>query len=137
MPRKDKLRSGQLSLLFQNQLWNQIGSIKTKDEFISVTCRYRPSAGESKKNNYVIQSKHFETGTTEDVLCWYVTLQEIFETKPCEDAEAKFGMVELLLGGQGKKKDFMRFKKTVTQGLVASDSTSSIVTPREITERFF
>ena len=26
---------------------------KNKDEFISVTCRYRPSAGDSKKNNYV------------------------------------------------------------------------------------
>ena len=65
---------------------------KNKDEFISVTCRYRPSAGDSKKNNYVIQAEHFETGTTEDVLRWYITLQEIFEKKPCEDAEAKFGM---------------------------------------------
>ena len=55
---------------------------------------------------------------------------------PCEDAEAKFGMAELLLGGQGKK-DFMRFKKTVTKGLVASDSTTSIVTPRGITEYSF
>ena len=27
---------------------------KNKDEFILVTCRYRPSAGDSKKNNYVI-----------------------------------------------------------------------------------
>ena len=97
MPRKAKLKSGQLFLLFQNQLWNQIGQIKNKDEFISVTCRYRPSAGDSKKNNYVIQAKRFETGTTEDVLRWYITLQEIFEKKPCEDAEAKFGMVELLL----------------------------------------
>ena len=102
MPRKAKLRSDQLSLLFQNQLWNQSHRTdKNKDEFISVTCRYRPSAGDSKKNNYVIQAKRFETGTTEDVLRWYITLQEIFEKKPCEDAEAKFGMVELLLGGQG------------------------------------
>ena len=38
-------------------------------------------------------------------------------------------MVELLLGGQGKK-DFMRFKKTVTKGVVASDSTTSIAAPR-------
>ena len=88
MPRKAKLRSGQLSILLQNQLWNQTGPIKNKDEFISVTCRYRPTTGDSKKNNYVIQAKHFETGTTEDVLHWY--------KKPCEDAEAKFGMVELL-----------------------------------------
>ena len=73
---------------------------KNKDRFISVPCRYRPNAGDSKKNNYVIQAKRFETGTTEDVLhWWYITLQEIFEKKPCEDAEAKFGMVELLLGG--------------------------------------
>ena len=62
--------------------------------------------GIPRKNEYVIQAKHFETGTTDDVLCWYITLQEILEKKPCEDAEAKFGMVELLLGGQGKK-DFM------------------------------
>ena len=109
---------------------------KNKDEFISVTCRYRPSARDSKKNNYVIQAKCFETGTTEDVLRWYITLQEIFEKKPCEDAEAKFGMVELLLGGQGKK-DFMRFKKVVTKGLVASDSTTGIAAPRGITEDSF
>ena len=104
---------------------------KNKDDFIAVTCRYRPSAGDSKKNNYVIQAKRFETGTTEDVLRWYITLQDIFEKKPCEDAEAKFGMVELLLGGQGKK-DFMRFKKTVTEGLVVSDT--GIAAPRGVTE---
>ena len=49
------------------------------------------------------------------------------EKKSCEDAEAAFGMVELLLGGQGKKY-FMRFKETMTEGLVASDSTVSIAT---------
>ena len=54
---------------------------KNKDEFILVTCGYRPSAGDSKKNNCIIQAKRFETGTTEDVLCWYITLQEIFEKK--------------------------------------------------------
>ena len=42
-------------------------------------------------------------------------------------------MVELLLRSQGKK-DFMRFKEEVTKGLVASDRTTSIVTPRRITE---
>ena len=55
---------------------------KNKDEFISVTCRYRPSAGDSKKNNYVIQAKHFETGTTEDVLHWYITLQKFLKRNP-------------------------------------------------------
>ena len=45
-------------------------------------------------------------------------------------------MVDLLLGGQGKE-DFMRFKKTVTKGLVASDSTASIAAPREITDDSF
>ena len=64
---------------------------------------YLPSAADSKKNNYVIQAKHFETGTTEDGLRWYINLQKIFEKKSCEDAEAKFGMVDQLLGGQGKK----------------------------------
>ena len=41
---------------------------KNKDAFISVTCRYRPSAGNSQKNIYVIQAKHFETETIEDAL---------------------------------------------------------------------
>ena len=104
---------------------------KNKDDFIAVTCRYRPSAGDSKKNNYVIQAKRFETGTTEDVLRWYITLQEIFEKKPCDDAEGKFGMVELLLGGQGKK-DFMRLKKTMVKGQVLS--ATGIVAPRGVTE---
>ena len=45
-------------------------------------------------------------------------------------------MVELLLGGQGKK-DFMRFKKIVTKDLVALDSTTSIATPRGIIEDSF
>ena len=44
--------------------------------------------------------------------------------------------MELLLGVQGKK-DFMRFKKVVTKGLVASDSTTSIAAPRGITEDSF
>ena len=42
-------------------------------------------------------------------------------------------MVELLLRSQGKT-DFMRFKKAVTKGLVASDSTAGIATPRRITD---
>ena len=65
----------------------KLRSVTKKDEFISVTCRYRPGAGDSKKNNYVIQAKYFETGTTEDILHWYITLQENFEKKPCEDVE--------------------------------------------------
>ncbi len=69
----------------------------------------------------MIQAKHFETGTTEDAIHWYITLQEIFEKKPCKDTEVKFAMVELQIGGQGKK-DFMRFKKTLTEDLlVVSD----------------
>ena len=48
---------------------------KNKHEFIQGICRYRPSAGDSKKNNYVIQVKHFETGTTEDILHWHITPQ--------------------------------------------------------------
>ena len=60
-----------------------------------------------------------------------MTLQEFWEN-PCDDVEAKSGMVELLLGGQGKK-DFLRFKETVIKGLVTSDRTISIATPRGIT----
>ena len=46
---------------------------KNKDDCITVTCRYRFSAGDFKKNNYVIQTKSFEIGTTEDVLCGFLT----------------------------------------------------------------
>ena len=49
---------------------------KNKDVFILVICRYSPSAGNSKKNNYVIQAKSFETGTTEDIQHRYLTIQE-------------------------------------------------------------
>ena len=52
---------------------------------------------------------------------WYITLQKIFEKKNCKDAEAKLSMVEIILEGQGKN-DFMRFKKTLTGGLVVSDT---------------
>ena len=67
---------------------------------------------------------------------WYITLQEIFEKKPFEDVLAKFGMVGLLLGGQGKK-DFMRFKNTVTEGFVTSDITVSIAASKRDHRRFF
>ena len=82
MPRKAKFKSVQLFHLYQNQLWKSERTDKNKDEFISVICRYKPSAGDSKISNYVIQVNHFETGTTEDVLHWYTTLQEIFERTP-------------------------------------------------------
>ena len=42
-----------------------------------------------------------KTGTTEDILCWYVILQGKIEKKSCEDTEANFGRVKLPLGGQG------------------------------------
>ena len=41
---------------------------KNRVIFILVTCRQRPSAGDSKKNNDVIQVTYFETRTTEDAL---------------------------------------------------------------------
>ena len=63
-------------------------------------------------------------------------LQDFFEKKNCQDAETKFGMMELLLGGQCKK-DFKIFKNTLTGDLVASDGTISIATPRKITEDSF
>ena len=44
--------------------------------------------------------------------------------------------MKVLIRGQGKK-DFMRFKKTVTEDLVASDSTASIVVPKGIIEDSF
>ena len=56
-------------------------SDKNKLELILVTCRYRSSTGASKKDNFIIQAKHYETETTEDVLCWCITLQESFDKR--------------------------------------------------------
>ena len=68
---------------------------------------------------------------TEATIVVVITLQKNFEKKPCEDAEANVGMTEQLIGGQGKK-DFMRFKKKATEGLVVSDT--GIALPRGVTE---
>ena len=91
---------------------------ENKDDVIAVTCRNRHSAGDSKKKNYLIQSKCFETGTTENVLCWYINLGKIW-----------YG----LRGGQGND-DFMRLKKTITEGLVISGT--GIAAPRGDTKDF-
>ena len=42
---------------------------ENKNDFIAETCRYMPWTGNSKKNKYVIQTKYFGTGTTENALC--------------------------------------------------------------------
>ena len=76
---------------------------ENKDSFIAVTCCYSTSARNLKKNNYVIKTKHFETGTREDVLRLYMTLQEISGKKSCDDADTKFGIVEVLLDSHNKK----------------------------------
>ena len=55
---------------------------RNKDEFMSVTYRCRSSAGDSKKNNYVIKAKQYETKSTEDILHWYIIQQETFEKTP-------------------------------------------------------
>ena len=52
---------------------------KNNDDSITVTCRYMYSAGDSKKKNHIIQGKYLESGTKEDALCWYITLQEFFK----------------------------------------------------------
>ena len=49
---------------------------KIKDEFISATCKYIPSAEDSKKHNYVIQAKDIKTGTTEDALHCYISIED-------------------------------------------------------------
>ena len=53
--------------------------------------------------------------------------------KPFGNSETKFDIVELLLGGQGKK-DFIQSKKTVTKSLVASDRIVTIASLRGIAE---
>ena len=61
------------------------------------------SAGDSKKNNYVVQAKQFETGTTEDVLRWYITLQEIFEKKTVKMQRPNLAWWSYYLGAKVKK----------------------------------
>ena len=55
------------------------GTQKNKEYFIKVTGRYMPCAVGSNKSNYVVQVKHFETETTEDVLYCYIMLQDFLE----------------------------------------------------------
>ena len=53
--------------------------------------------------------------------------------KPFGNSETKSDIVELLLGGHGKK-DFIQSKETVTKSLVASDRIVTIASLRGIAE---
>ena len=50
----------------------------------------------------VIWAEDFQTRATTDILCWCILLQEKLEKKNGDYTEAKFGMMELLLDGQGQ-----------------------------------
>ena len=71
---KDKIKVRPAIPFVPESTLESIRPDKNKNEVIAVTCRYMCSAGDPKKNNYVIQAKHFEIGTTDDVLHWYITL---------------------------------------------------------------
>ena len=96
-------------------------SVKDKAKFIKVMCRYNTASKDVKANNYQIHVKKFDHGTPEDVLLWYGKVQEVIKQKPCEDAQAKFTMTELLLEGQGLR-TFLQLKTAVTEKILVGDA---------------
>ena len=105
---------------------------KEKQKFVDITCRHSPSGADSKKNNYQIHVRIFDHGTPEDMLLWYSKIQDIFAKKPCEDAETKFNITELLLTGQAKR-NFLQFKKEI----MSKDPETGLEFDRGVTEETF
>ena len=105
---------------------------KDKQKFIDITCRHSPSGADSKKNNYQIHVRIFDHGTPEDMLLWYSKIQDIFVKKPCDDAETKFNITELLLTGQAKR-NFLQFKKEI----MSKDPETGLEFDRGVTDETF
>ena len=84
-------------------------------------CRYNNTNKDVKANNYQVHVKKFDHGTAEDVLLWYNKVREVIKQKPCEDAQAKFTMTELLLEGQGLR-TFLQLKTAVTEKILVGDA---------------
>ena len=78
---------------------------KERQKFVDITFKHSPcGADNNKKNNYQIHVRIFDHGTPEDMLLWYSKIQDIFVKKPCEDAETKFNITNVLFTGQAKRK---------------------------------
>ena len=52
-------------------------SSKDKSKFIDMMCRYNPTNNDIKVNNYQVNMRKFDYGTPEDVIPWYIKVQEI------------------------------------------------------------
>ena len=97
--------------------------------WIKPSSLYNTASKDVKANNYQIHVKKFDHGTPEDVLLWCGKVQEVTKQKPCEDAQAKFTMTELLLDGQGLR-TFLQLKATVTEKVLVGDT----LVPMGVTE---
>ena len=104
---------------------------KDKQKLVNITWRHSPSWADRKKNNYQIHVRIFDHSTPEDMLLWYSKIQDIFVKKPCDDAETKFNITELLRTGQAKK--FLQFKKEI----MTKDPETGLEIDRGVTDETF
>ena len=108
---------------------------KDKGKYIEITCRHTPAEKDTKKNNYNVHVRIFDHGTPEDMLLWYTKIQDVFLKKPCDDAESRFDITELLLSGQAKR-NFLQFKTEICDTEVITEDTT-LATKRGITDDTF
>ena len=108
---------------------------KDKGKYIEITCRHTPAEKDTKKNNYNVHVRIFDHGTPEDMLLWYIKIQDVFLKKPCDDAESRFDITELLLSGQAKR-NFLQFKTEICDTEVITEDTTR-ATKRGITDDTF
>ena len=108
---------------------------RDKGKYIEITCRHSPADKDTKKNNYNVHVRIFDHGTPEDMLLWYTKIQDVFLKKPCDDAESKFDITELLLSGQALR-NFLQFKTEICDSEVTTEGTA-VATKRGVTEDTF
>ena len=70
-------------------------SCKDKPQFIEVMCRYNDTNKDIKANNYQVNARKFNHGTSEDVLLWYTNVHEVAKQKPWDNVQAKFMLTSL------------------------------------------
>ena len=108
---------------------------KGKGKYIEIICWHTPTEMDIKKNNYDVNVRIFYHITPEDMLMWSTKIQDIFLKKPCDDAESRFDITELLLSGQAKR-NFLQFKTEIYDTKVITEDTT-LATKQGITENTF
>ena len=69
------------------------------------------------------------------MLLWYTKIQDVFPKKPCDDAESRFDITELLLSRQAKR-NFLQFKTEICDTVVITED-NTLAIKREITDDTF